>query len=132
MASVYNHSAYSHLPMLAEAGQMFDIKNGNSLVKELGALFQKHETDRAFGLVLNHRHFTMSPDERLVEYAGTSVPWDRMLNKIQPSNWLFSTDNECLPYEFEYSINAKPDDKDGTPADPKYHQVVQSFTDLLR
>ena len=79
---------------------MFETSHGTNLVNEFRELFTKHETDRVFGLVLNHRHFDMGPNERLVEYRGTSVPWNTMLDKTRPSNWLLSADDGCSHTSF--------------------------------
>lgn len=99
---------------------------------EFRALFEKYGTERVFGVVLNHRHFNMSSNERLVEYAGTSVPWESMLDKTQPTSWFISEDNNCLPYEFHYSQDDDPNEEDCTPDNPKYSAFINSFNELLR
>lgn len=132
MAPSYNPSAYDNLPLLAEAGQMFEAKHGKDIIPEFRTLFEKYGTERVFGVVLNHRHFAMSPNERLVEYAGTSVPWESLLDKTQPSSWFVSEDNECLPYEFHYTPDDDLNDEDSAPSNPKYSAFISSFNQLLR
>lgn len=129
MSSAYDPSAYNRLPLLPDAGKMFDVKHGDGLLEEFRLLFQQYKTDRTFGLVLNHRHFDISPNERLVEYQGTLVPWQNMVANTKPSSWFVSEDDECLPYEFYYSPR---DDKDDSPNQPEYSDFVKSFNQLLR
>jgi hypothetical protein len=131
MAEVYNPSVYNNLPLLAQAGQLFEAKQGNDVVKRLGAVFQKHGTERVFGLVLNHRHFDMSQSERLVEYHGTSVPWTEMLDKIRPSTWYISGRNVCSPYEFDYCADGIMSEVDSAPSDPRYHPFIESLNKIL-
>jgi hypothetical protein len=97
---------------------------------EFFALIEKYEIERVFGVVLNHRHFNMSPNERLVEYAGTSVPWEKMPDRTQPNRWFVSGDNRYLPYKFHYSPD---DDSDGdsTPDNQKYSEFINCFNDIL-
>ncbi|KAF2684436.1 hypothetical protein K458DRAFT_388906 [Lentithecium fluviatile CBS 122367] len=125
-------TVYDNLPMLPDAGQMFEAKHGKELINEFRSLFSQHETDRVFGVVLNHRHFNMSPNERLVEYAGTSVPWGQMLDKTRPSSWFISENDDCLPYEFSYSPDENADDEDSLPDNPKYSAFIKSFNQILR
>ena len=76
MLSNYDPATYDRLPTLANAGKMFDHKNGEELVDNaFRELFLQHNMERIFGLVLLHRHFDLRPEEQLVEYRGTSVPW---------------------------------------------------------
>ncbi|KAJ4297791.1 hypothetical protein N0V90_005686 [Kalmusia sp. IMI 367209] len=117
MAPVYDPSTYDNLPLLAEAGQMLEAKHGKDIIPQFHALFEKYETKRVFGVVLNHRHFDMSPDERLVEYAGT---------------WFVSEDNKCRPYEFHYSPDDDVNEEDSSPDNPKYSAFIDSFNALLR
>lgn len=130
MGSAYDPSTYNRLPLLADAGKMFDIKNGNKLLESFRLLFQQYKTDRIFGLILNHRHFDMSPSERLVEYQGTLVPWENMTSSTRPSSWLISEDDDCLPYEFYYSVDENEDMT--SPANPQYREFVNSFNQILR
>jgi hypothetical protein len=51
-----------NLPPLAEAGQMFEAKHGKDIIPEVRALFKKHEAERVFSDVLNHRHFKFEPE----------------------------------------------------------------------
>lgn len=96
-------------------------------------LFQQHGVERMLGMSLLHRHFDMDSSEMLVEYRGTSVPWERghnMAQKVRPSNWTVTADAACQPFEFEYSL----DDDDCEMellADPKVATFVNEFADLL-
>jgi len=132
MHSLYDHSAYDNLPMLADAGTAFDAKHGRKLIDQFRVLFQQHNTDRVFGLILNHRHFEMRPNERLVEYHGTSVPWNSLHEKTRPSSWLLSEDGDCLPYEFHYSPDDDADEESESPSNAKYGEFIKSFNEILR
>ncbi|KAF1363111.1 hypothetical protein EJ07DRAFT_173806 [Lizonia empirigonia] len=132
MAEAYNSSTYDGLPLLDQAAGRFDAKGGNEVVKRLGAIFEKHQTERVFGLVLNHRHFSMEKDERLIEYRGISAPWTKMLDKSRPSTWYVSAQNECSPYEFEYCTDGMANEVDFEPGNPKYRPFIESINEILR
>jgi hypothetical protein len=51
--------------------------------------------DRTFGLSMVHRHFDLMPDQKLVEYNGTSTPWTAGISGMReprPSIWAFDED----------------------------------------
>lgn len=68
MAMVYAPSTYNDLPTLSNAGMAFEEKNGEDLItNQFRALFLQYNMERIFGLILLHRHFELSEEERLVE-----------------------------------------------------------------
>lgn len=132
---LYDPSVYDGVPTLNDAGRKFDLKNGEYLVNnKFRELFLQHNVDRVFGLSLLHRHFDLSSNELLVEYGGTSVPWEETLGKtspyIRPSNWALAEDGIFRPFEFYYCMQDADNDAD-VPADPKFLSFIQSFENLL-
>jgi hypothetical protein len=56
--------------------------------------FVKHSIEKAFGIILLHNHFPMSPTEVLVQFGNAAVPWDTTtsspeLANIVSSSWRF-------------------------------------------
>jgi len=136
MTSSYDPAIYDSLPSLAQAGRRFDEKDGENLVDDtFRNLFLQHRMESTFGLVLLHRHFDLSPKEQLVEYRGTSVPWEvtplSRSSRVQPSNWALAKDGSFHPYEFHYSTDNSTDSDDNSPENPDLHQFMQSFQDVL-
>lgn len=117
--------------MFHDAGRTYDSKHGDNLVDEFQKLFLKHKVEFALSLMLNHRHFDLHLDERLIEYRGTSVPWLTNHDKAQPSVWFVSEDNSCHPYEFHYSPDAATDGAATMPGDPEYKEFIKAFAQLL-
>ena len=76
-----------------------------------------------------HRHFELKPNERLVDYGGTSVPWrlGKISRNIQPCNWALN-DDVIRPYEFRYSCgpDAGPDF-----AEPALQAFAIEFRELM-
>jgi len=136
---VYNPSTYDRLPNLTINMEKFNTAKGNSVVGALiRPLFLRHRMERTFGLVLLHRHFELSPKERLVTYQGTSVPWtEEAINDskikpgtIQPSSWLLDETGDIHPYEFEYISHR--DTGAQMHIDAGMYHFLQSFQRLLR
>jgi len=108
--SDYLHDAYSDLPPLCSAHRAFVLKDNHDTIHDkLGPIFRKHHADEAFGLGLLHRHFDMTPDERLVQLNNISTPWNeadatRVGGTAVPAAWLFR-DSKIVPYEFCFISN---------------------------
>ncbi|KAK5988187.1 hypothetical protein PT974_12327 [Cladobotryum mycophilum] len=103
----YSVSHFQSLPSLEAVRANFSNLDGDELVKNVFKdFFVEHGMDRKFGLTMIHRHFDLAPGEKLVDYDGTSVPWqgpDRGLSAPQPCIWAFSANGELKPTEFRYS-----------------------------
>jgi hypothetical protein len=129
----YEPDIFVALPGLASAGVMFRALGAEALVaSEFRNLFLEHEMDRTYGLILLHRHFDLKDSERLVEYRGTSVPWqhDELYENVVPSTWLICHDGAIRPYEFTYAphrVDADPD-----PKSPERARFLQAFQRLLQ
>jgi len=132
---LYDTSTYDNLPCLSDAGKVFDAKNGEDMISsKFRELFLHHKVDRIFGLALLHRHFELSPNEQLVEYRGTSVPWEyapgAISPYIRPTNWALVQNGSFLPYEFHYSID-EGDVEFDEPGNPTYLPFLQDFERVL-
>ncbi|OQE65458.1 hypothetical protein PENNAL_c0207G06090 [Penicillium nalgiovense] len=77
--------------------------------------------------------FHLAAKERLVEYRGTSVPWEESLEKaspyIRPDNWVVAEDGSFRPFEFHYMQDVYQDEH--VPSDPRYLSFVQALKSLL-
>jgi hypothetical protein len=89
--------------------------------------------DRAFGLILIHSHFDLDENERLVEYNGTSVPWQlsKISGNIRASNWLVSVGGAITPYEFYYA-SAGDDAVEPDLSNADQHAFLVEFKDHRR
>ncbi|KAJ5491649.1 hypothetical protein N7539_003216 [Penicillium diatomitis] len=69
--------------------------------------FIEQGTDRTFGLAMLHRHFDLEPGGMLVDYEGTSVPWNEShvseMNPLEPAIWAISSDGDIKPTGFCFS-----------------------------
>lgn len=75
LISDYNTDTFNKLLSFKEAGLKFDSFDGGTFIADIMApLFPKHRVENVLGLQLLHRHFTLQPGERLVDFNGTSVP----------------------------------------------------------
>lgn len=131
----YDPDSFNALPELASAGARFKAVGAEALVgSDFRDLFIEHKMDRTYGLILLHRHFDLSNDERLVEYRGTSVPWqhDELYKQVVPSTWLICHDGAIRPYEFIYAPQNKAENVDPDPKSPEKARFLQEFQRLLQ
>lgn len=105
----YSHDHFQSLPMLKDARNRFLEVNGDAIVADnIKSLFVSEGMDRIFGLAMIHRHFDLKPNQKLVEYNGTSTPWDSSQTTVgmrnpQPHMWAFDKDGLLKPIEFRYA-----------------------------
>ncbi|KAJ5394741.1 hypothetical protein N7509_006528 [Penicillium cosmopolitanum] len=104
----YSVDHFQTLPSLEVARTNFMELNGDDLVKDVfKKFFIEQSMDRTFGLAMLHRHFDLEPDEMLVDYEGTSVPWKSGhvsgMKPPQSAIWAVSSDGEFRPTEFYFS-----------------------------
>lgn len=71
-------------------------------------MFHRHKVHKTFGVMILHRHFDMTQDERLVEYGGVTTPWplsetnEIFGGKVVPRCWTFSKGG-LYPIEFGFN-----------------------------
>jgi hypothetical protein len=103
----YSPDHFQRLPALKDARNDFLNVDGDTLVANVFKDFFVNEgMDRTFGLCMLHRHFDLMPNQKLVEYNGTSTPWtagSSGMRKPQPSLWAFDDDGLLKPTEFRYA-----------------------------
>lgn len=104
----YSSDHFHSLPYLENARDRFHNLQGANLVENVFKEFFLDEgMDRTFGLALMHRHFNLPTNHMLVEYNGTSTPWDagasEGMEQPQPLIWSFNSKGELTPTEFKYS-----------------------------
>lgn len=85
--------------------------------------------DRTFGLAMLHRHFDLERGEMLVDYEGTSVPWNEAhvsgMNPPEPAIWAISSDGDFKPTEFSFSAG------NGLTMGEQELQFMKRFKELL-
>lgn len=104
--AAYSHDHFNSLTTINEAHNHFANISGQDHVELFKTFFVQAGMDRRFGLAMLHRHFSMEPGEKLVEYKGTSTPWDGRLSEMkepQPAMWSFDKKGQLRPTEFHYS-----------------------------
>ncbi|KAI0147290.1 hypothetical protein GGR57DRAFT_505752 [Xylariaceae sp. FL1272] len=109
----YSHAHFQSLPTLKEAKTSFlEVAMGEDLVINFFKdFFVKEGMDRTFGLSMLHRHFDLGSSEKLVDYQGTSIPWNGVvpgMQNPQPSVWAFDRDGLLKPTEFRYAEKQDP------------------------
>jgi hypothetical protein len=102
----YLPSTYDDLPSLHTAESHFKSKDAFSIIaNEIKKCFEDSQMEYTFGLALLHRHFHLSPRERLVDSNGTSSPWNidshPFASYLQPTSWRLNNAGTLEPYEFE-------------------------------
>ncbi len=128
---MYNPDTFNELPLIGQAAARFTALDGDRLVTTFGDVFVRHQMDRTFRLALLHRHFELATNERLVDYRGTSVPWEmnKLAANIKPSTWMLSGAGTVHPYEFYHSL-----DEDGPTldfGDPRQRAFLAEFAVVL-
>ncbi|KAI0187152.1 hypothetical protein F4808DRAFT_447019 [Astrocystis sublimbata] len=104
----YSHAHFQSLPTLEEAKSKFlqGAKGEDLVASFFRDFFVKEGMDRTFGLSMLHRHFDLGSSEKLVDYQGTSTPWNGVIAGMQnpqPTLWSFDDDGLLRPTEFRYA-----------------------------
>lgn len=104
----YSPKHFQSLPTLEAAKDNFLVKaRGEEVVTDIiRNFFVKEGMERMFGLAMLHRHFDLEGNERLVDYQGTSTPWQAALPGMkdpQAAIWAFDDNDVLRPIEFRYS-----------------------------
>ena len=102
----YDPAAFSQILLIKDAATQYFITGLNKLVESLGSLLHNYELESTFGVCLVHRHFDLGNDEKLVEYKGTTTPWENRTEKsaggtLAAQSWFYH-DDMLLPFEYEY------------------------------
>ena len=90
---------------------------------------------RTHEFMLVHHHFNINSDEKLIEYCGTTVPWQKyeLYQAVSATTWLICSDGIVRPYEFAYAPYNNIETTEPNPE--KYTELVkflQAFQDLLQ
>lgn len=102
----YSHGHFQRLPTLEKARADYLQANGDLLVeKTFKDFFVEAGMETTFGLVMLHRHFDIMPEQKMVEYRGTSSPWVTIagMTELKPTVWAFDEDTRLRPTEFRYT-----------------------------
>ncbi|KAE9566761.1 hypothetical protein CGMCC3_g17072 [Colletotrichum fructicola] len=104
----YSHQHFQDLPTLEYAKAKFlgEAKGEEVIATTIKNFFVESGMDRTFGVAMLHRHFDLDPNEKLVEYRGTSTPWAATvpgMEGLHGSVWAFDKDGVLRPTEFRYS-----------------------------
>ncbi|KAF6756342.1 hypothetical protein DFP72DRAFT_893924 [Ephemerocybe angulata] len=117
----YAANNYDILPSLNEAVSSYaNIGAALLLDTTVRQLFIDHDMSQKYGVCLLHKHFSIAPNERLVEFHHTATPWKFGMGKmassvphhdgfIIPRAYLTRTsesnDPIATPYEFTYTYD---------------------------
>ncbi|KAK4499425.1 hypothetical protein PRZ48_009939 [Zasmidium cellare] len=124
------HKDFNTLPTLGDAHNMFKDRNAETyLYGPIRDVFLKHNMEDRYGISLLHRHFSMGPNERLVEYGAVSTPWtldetddheiEAMGGYVVPQNYRLDSDDDLLPFEYEMQYE-RPSGGNGIPPEFLY------------
>ncbi|UKZ93230.1 uncharacterized protein TrAFT101_008151 [Trichoderma asperellum] len=123
-AAVYSPSVYDSLPSLHAASDTFE---------QLHELFLKHEVYNELAICLLHRHFDLSPSEKLVELGAISSPWEDSQNRpnvfggsIVPRSWAFRQ-GSLFPFEFGYNEGLKAEVYKPLPEKPAFYTELNDL-----
>ncbi|KAI1803917.1 hypothetical protein F4811DRAFT_311714 [Daldinia bambusicola] len=131
----YVPEAYESLPSLQLAGELFEKKNAaQHLIGPIRQLFLDKGLCHKYGISLLHKHFSMEPMERLVEYHHSASPWvvknqdalviPRYEGAIVPRTFRFF-EGKAAPYEFSFSDMAPAVEED-------HEEFVLEVSNVLR
>ncbi|KAL7275589.1 hypothetical protein RUND412_001467 [Rhizina undulata] len=105
----YTHKVFDQLQYLELAQKTVTERQIDpSVLSSLRTIFHRHNVQKRFGLTLLHRHFDMTPNEKLVEFRDLATPWilpdsDEIFGgNIVPKCWAFY-DGELYPTEFGFN-----------------------------
>ena len=97
---------YNSLPELESAKKHFDCVRASDLLLFFGSAFVEHYVENVFRLVLLHKHYDLTPHEKMVKGRSVATPWNITHRATEPTNlhasaWRFS-DEGIRPYEFTH------------------------------
>jgi len=144
--SNYREGSFNSLPPFEVAGPSFDKVDGAHIIaNSMMPLFRKHSVERILGLQLLHHHFKLQPEERLVDFNGTSVPIALdidQLSNFTPSVWGIKCDNteiELSPLEFALNSGDSTLDNSSPWSKSNFQELITSkkeffieYTQLVR
>ncbi|KAK2591795.1 hypothetical protein QQS21_010496 [Conoideocrella luteorostrata] len=112
---------FNSLTTLSESNQVLNQRlvalGPGSDLAELRDIFQRFDATESIGLALLHKHFSISPGERVVEFGHVSTPWPVPADGkvaggyVVPRSWRFWNGN-LEPYEFGFNHPGQEDYED--------------------
>ncbi|KAM0742558.1 hypothetical protein ACQRIT_002735 [Beauveria bassiana] len=135
-AAVYQPSVYDSLPSLVVAATSLKERNPESLLKnQIADLFLKHQVYQELAICLIHRHFDLSPSEKLVENGAVSCPWqysqqdsDVVGGAVVPRSWTFRN-GQLFPFEFGFNENLQDAVYKQLPDKPQFYVELNALLD---
>jgi hypothetical protein len=135
----YSHTTFHSTLDISKAGREFNDRKGKKFVNDtLAPIVKKHNLEEVFGVGLVHRHFDISPDEKLVEFNNISTPWtvDAGINNfngrtnslIYEVAWMLDSDGKWMAYEYSFSPVKGRDRFIVEINDPKYKEFLVDYT----
>jgi len=133
----YNPAFFNQIRHLESAQQILQERAvEESAIKSLRSLFHRHDVHKALGLMILHRHFDMTPDEKLVEFRGVATPWpvndesEVFGGKIVAKCWAFYQGG-LHPTEFGFNPPGEPSYLETT-FQAEFVQELYEFLSLLK
>jgi hypothetical protein len=102
----YEPQHYDSLPLVLKAADNAEPSGAITALDTVGKIFVKYRVENDLGIILLHKHFKLSAEERLVQFNNAAIPWNINKNSIDfenaiPAAWRFVLGG-LVPYEFIY------------------------------
>lgn len=98
-------------------------------------LFLEHGVYQDLAICLIHRHFDLSPTEKLVENGAVSCPWeysqhdtDVVGGAVVPRSWTFR-DGQLFPFEFGFNEGLQDAVYKQLPDKPQFYVELNALLD---
>ena len=145
LTTPYSHDSFHQIQDIEDIKEQLNQKHGDAFVNTtLAPIFKKHDVEEVLGVGLVHRHFSISPNEKLVEFNNITSPWSgiklgsnhsaKIPNSanglVTETSWALDANDKWMPFEFSF-------DPHGTTTivnleDAKYQAFLQEYTTALQ
>ena len=145
LVAPYSHDSFHQIQDVGDVMDQLKTKNSNVFVHTtLAPIFKKHSLEEVLGVGLVHRHFSISPSEKLVEFNNITTPWSGIkLNSnhsakipnsanglVTETSWVLDANDKWMPFEFSF-------DPQGTTTvvnleGSQYQEFLQEYTTALK
>ena len=145
LVAPYSHDFFHQIQDVGDVMGELKTKDSNAFVHTtLAPIFKKHYLEEVLGVGLVHRHFSISPNEKLVEFNNITTPWSgiklssnhsaKIPNSanglVTETSWVLDANDKWMPFEFSF-------DPQGTTTvvnleDAQYQEFLREYTTALK